>query len=846
MKRSILFLFLFLLCCLAFCPLAGAETSTVSELGELFFCKSISSDNANLSVYGDGEVNISFSKTAPKLSVNVDLKMSPFPNNAVRLVLTNHSSCQSLTVNYRYVDEDHMAVTKRERFTLGARGVPTEYYIYTEMADRIVDLTLEFSGAATGSITLGALNSYSLCEDYEDACGNINSFGYDRKSGQLRIRGSVRYDIMTDNRTAKVSLYAVRIGQGSVPYGAEPIATVPMSSYFDFRVKMPNDSRFYAYIVTVENQNGEILHSFLPRVPCSELEAPEDGFFKGAVTDANILATRADVGMTVVDADISEMLSAAGNGYMYALDGLYYYFDRSFVNKLDAEIKNGYENGMEVYIRLLAPDNAETGLPGLIGFSDMYTLRLYAMVDFLCDRYSNYSRGIVSGVIFGRGISDELPETMSFARYTERYAESLYAVHEAMAEAGRPMRLVLPVADGVGQDGNSLSHPFLVSLADRIAGRFGGGLDLTVMLCESSIIRPDNADMEKLWGTAEFLRQLHTRAPMISEAHLCFFEPKTATDREVLSATLSLGYYTAVSRDKVNGFVFSTAYCPDIGLAESLFELYRYIDTQLAEDYVGRLLYGFGIMEWKKLIPDYNDKREVLTVYRKTTSPHAPPFRFLGEAYLWDFSGIANDYGWSAADGCASLMMKRDLETNRALVASMIPVVENDFLSEIVYRFDTPGAYAAVDALSFDVRVDAPGGKYHVTVQICTDGSIAESQATCEAGVLSRIYVNTAGLIGEEGIDCIRIFTAPATERTSEYSLAVGSISAHSTTMSRTNLEELISGSRLTESILPSEEDKVGVSVGWIYVLALASFVGVATVFILSLRGEEEKKDESV
>lgn len=832
-----------LIFCFSFCLPIMAETSFAEELGEEFLCENMSSENALISVLDSGEILVSFGKVAPVLSGNTEVKSNAFPNNAIRIALTNRSSCQTLTVTYEYSDEKGNTVTEKARFSLGARGVATEYYIYTDMADRLTHIALEFSGVSTGSITVSTINTYSISQELEDACGKINSCVYDGKNTQVRIRGSIHYDIMTANRTARLSLYAVRMGQGAVPYGSKPIATAPMSSYFDFRVPVPDGSRFYAYIVAVEDENGNVIHSFSPRVPCSDTNnGGEAGFFKGALTDVDILAARADAGMKVVDVDISEMLSAAGNGYMYALDGLYYYFDRSYVTAIDAKIKKGYENGMEVYLRLIAPDNTDIGLPGLVGFSDMYTLRLYAITDFLCDRYSNSSRGYVSGIIFGKEAAAGLPETMSLKRYAERYAESLYAVHEAIAESGREVRLAVPISDGMGEGRNLISHVFLRSLVNHINGRFCGGIGFAVMIVESTVIRPDSTNMDMLWGSGDFLERLQSENPMIEDGYLCCWEPMDIRSTADLCTTMALGYYTAVNRKEVKGFLFSSAYFSNVGLAETLFDLYLYIDTQLAVDTLSRLLYSYGISEWEGLVPNYDEKRISHTVYRKTTSPKSAPFRFLGEAYLWDFAGLANDYGWSVGDGCESLMMKRDLETDRALVAEMTPSIENNFLSEMVYRFDTPGVFPGVDTVSFNVRVDAPSGRYHVTVQVRTENAMCEAQTTCEAGELTRIYVNTAGLVGEEGITCIRIFTSPATENAATYSLAVGSISAHSTTVNAVELEAAILGSRRAEVNFPSDE-KASMESGWIYVLSLAFFVGVAVVLILSLRADEERKD---
>ncbi len=848
-KRTLLFAFLFGICLLVFCPDSSAQVTYASVSGDRFLCREFSSDNVSLITGEDGTLDMSFRRIAPSLSADVEVGKREDSPNAIRIVLTNNSSCNSFVFTYAYLDDDGGVREKSEKIMLASRGVRTDYYVYTDVADRMTHVSLVFSGIGTGTIKIWSLDVFSLCEEPDTACGILSECLYDAGENCIRIRGSIRYDIVTRNRSAKLALYAVDFDRNDIPHGSEALVTVAMSSGFDFSIPVnSSEQRFKGYAVAVVDEEGRILYSFTPRVPCTIREdVPVSAFRKGIHTDIGILAASANVGLGVVDVDLKRLQSDVGNGYMYALSGKYYYFDRSYVSFLDRRVKAYYENDMEVYLRLIAPADSETGLPGILADSEERLMSLYAFADFLCSRYNTTSRGIVTGIVFGEAADRYGTRAYSLKEYTRIYADSLFVVHEAAGECA--VKLIVPLSDTLddGSRGRSAQYSprvFLSSLAKELNGRYAGNVAITVMLeCGEGAegTARGKVGFDNSGELSVFLNSLHNVYPVISDRFFCWWDSSAVADRTLLTATFVRGYYSIACQPKAEGFILSTASLSDVALMEELLEVAFYIDTQKTEEYGDAALKTLGQTDWIGRIPAYSLEKVQRIYCRESVAPMTPPFRFLGKAYFWDFAGIANDYGWSGGDGCDTFMMEKNEETNRALAATMVPSVSNDYKSELIYRFDRPKKLEGVDTFAFAIRIDAPAGYYSVTVQIVTSASVTQTEARLESGRLAVLYVDTSGLTGTEDIRCIRIFTAPANGSTEPYKLSVGSVSVLSTTLRDEALEEVVREQKQLDVYVTETQD-AGMNPAWIYVIVLTVFVSIILVVTLVFRSDDDKE----
>lgn len=826
----------------------SAENSYTMLSWDCFSGQYFSSQNANLSTDENGHLNISFKRTAPMLTVNVNSDIANVSQNAIRLCMTNNSACNSLLFTYQYLDEKGETQTVSEKIALGTRSLRGDYYIYTEVADRITNISMTFSGISSGSISIMSIDFVSIYNDKEDACGTMTACFYDRAKNAIEISGNVKYEIVTAHRKARLVLYAVDMDMNSLPYGSIPLASVPMSSHFDFSLsKTSIEERMKAYVVAVVSEGGELLYTFSPRVPTSDSgETEEERFFKGVHSDFGVLAARANAGLVIVDVDFARLASSnVGEGLLHAFGGQYFYFNRQYLSSIDAEIQKYYENGMSVALRFMSSATSETDFSPLLADSEETLLRLYAYTEFLCNRYSSSSRGVVSSIIFGTCADAVSSREGSMIKYTRFYADSLFAVSEAMISTNRNIQLIVPISDHLekGKEGDVFFSPrlFLTSLGKILQKRYVGGIHVKIMV-ESDALSGEGAlyeqlGFEQIQELSIFLRQSHDAYPTISEQYLYYWEPDDTGNREYLRASLLHGYYALACERDSYGFVLSTSCISDVSLVSELMSCLQFADTSLGQKNADSALAVLERSDWQELIVGHSEEKIQTVEYREISDVTTAPFRFLGESYLWDFSGMGNDYGWIAGDGCESVIMAKYEETNRALAAKMIPRAENNYESELIYCFDEARSFSAVDAVSFALCMDAPDGKYRVTIQICGKNVISESSLTLPAGKLSTVYVNTADLFIGEEIRCIRIFTTSVSGSPEEYTLLIGSISAHSTTQKSEVLEEQL---KATQGMDVYENRSQKIEPIWFYVIGFLAFISVMVIVALYFRNEEE------
>ena len=826
----------------------SAEFSKVEVEDERFFCQSFSSQNSTLSVDEMGRLNINFKRESPVVSINFDSPVVDKEHNAIRLTMENNSACNSFILMFQYRDARGREQITYEKLSIGARNACVDYYVYIDKrVESILNLSLLFSGPVSGTVYLSRIDPVSIYDSTEDDCGVISSCVYDAERDCVEISGTIDYEIVTANRNAKLVLYAVDLNAKTLPYGSLALQSVPMSSHFDFSLSgLSVDERLQAFIVAVVSSGGKILYSFSPRIPTTKFDLEtQEGFIKGVSSDFGVLSAKANVKLAVIEVDLAKMTTSVGDGYLYAAGGRYHYFDRQYVSWLDANVKKHYENGMEIALRLVSSRRSDTGLSQLLVASEEECLGLYAYTAFLCSRYDSGSRGVVSKIIVGDCIDENVPEHVSAAQYAHLYVNSLVAIHEGAASVGREIRLLVPISDALdlGRSENAHASPRLLldSIGRVLEKRCVGCIRVTVMLESDAVSNTNGVEktsgFENIWDFTSFLKHISAQYSTIFDRYLYYWEPSAEVNDELLKASLLHGYYTLACEKSCYGFILSTDSLCRLSLVSEMLENFRSVDTVLGQSNDDAALAVLGKTDWNELILGYAEEKVHTTKCRETLDAMVAPFGILGSCFLWDFSDMGNSYGWSAGDGCRTVVMERHEETNRALAAHMTPLHENDYHSELVYRFEENRLLPSVDAVSFDIRIDGPNEDYRVVIQLSNETEISQTEATLASGRLCSLYVNSAELFASEGVQCVRIFVIPTSDSTEEYTLLIGSISAHSTTQDSKQLESLLSAN--SDTAEEESDDKVKQPV-WIYVGVFFAVVGVIIIMMLRFRNDEE------
>ena len=839
-KRRLLLCLIVLLFGSLFLVKPTADSFRDTDFWNGFSVEDFTEENVTLLNDEDGSLKMIFSRISPTLSLKVLPDTFSNAHNAIRLVLTNTSACNSLFFTYWYTDEAGETQSRTEKLSLASRGVLSDYYIYTDVVGQITRISLSFSGVASGSVLVKLVEGLCIYEASENSFAVLDSCTYDHARGCIEIIGNVKYEFVTKYRKARLVLYALSMETQNLPYGEIPLASIPMSSHFDFSLSdVSFEERMKGYVVAIVGEDGEILHTLKPRIPASKNEVSfENGFFKGIHSEFGLSAARANVKLAVVDVALSQLVSdKPGEGQLYALGGRIFYFNRQYISFLDDQVRKNYQNGMCVFLRL---ESREASQMLVCSSEDVFCL--YAYAEFLCNRYSSSARGIVSGLIYGDCADAADLTGINLKEYTRLYADALFALSEAAASSSQEIQLIIPISEGFENGKGQLSpRVFLVSLGNALQTRYFENIRVGIMVEGDSLSGEGGQNgrlgIENVDEISAFLKRLNNVYSVFFEEYLYYWNPPESVDIEFLKASLLHGYYALACESQARGFVLSTEAIHDPVLAEELISVFRLADTKQGEKNSILALGKLRVEDWGDLIEGYAREKIPWIDYRESTDVTTPPFGFLGECYLWDFSQMGNNYGWSTGDGCESLTMEKNQETNRALAIKMKPLSENGYSSELIYHFDSERTFDEADAFSFEFCVDDSVGKYQITVQICSDTAVSEATFLLSANELSKIYVNTSGMFKGEEARCIRIFTTPLDNRSDEYKLLIGSISAHSTTQSSERLEEVVKPQQ--ELYIQNEIDKT-IDPFWVYAIVLISLVSVILIVTLGVKGEDE------
>jgi len=202
------------------------------------------------------------------------------------------------------------------------------------------------------------------------------------------------------------------------------------------------------------------------------------------------------------------LYSIADGGIKYNRDGISYFFDKAYVENLDARIKAANDLGMRVYLKTvialpsLSSSAPTVDLQMVPDISDAEAARnLDAFYAFLAERYSG-EVGQVSDYIIGNDANvikawtiKEFPEA---EKYEQMYAAWLRTAHIALTSVDSNARVYVPVSNAwkgtnIGAVG---AKSFLLNLAEdtKLSGNYnwsialnlGEGEDLPLLLSPDS------------------------------------------------------------------------------------------------------------------------------------------------------------------------------------------------------------------------------------------------------------------------------------------------------------------------------------------------------------------------
>ena len=420
-----------------------------------------SADNAMILTRLDEEGN------APHIQGNISVadRASLMEYNAVRIVLENNSTCESVRLDYSS-DEDALSENVRSASSvINRNGAESSYLLYITPDANLDLIKLTFPGSWDGEISVKAISLVTVDDGFTiNQANEIGTVSRCELSGDkqfITVKGTIPADTAAKYIGCRLNLYEMP-SYDDVSNLAEmrPVMAIDISTRFEF--KLPARGReikslTYKYAVALEC-DGEIILVDNPNYvtnPASmviaeaskQLKKSIKGFYDIGVSGA----FEAGNSHIVIDVACEQFLipreKVTGTGKLHVRGGYYYYFNSEYIKYLDERIKMYSLSGTEVLLRLISTDRLENESITYFNtdYAASYALntsseasinQLCAIVDYLSVRYSGAKdSGKISGFIVGTKVdqfyvyNNAGALTDDLTAYVKSYADALRIVY---------------------------------------------------------------------------------------------------------------------------------------------------------------------------------------------------------------------------------------------------------------------------------------------------------------------------------------------------------------------------------------------------------------------------------
>ena len=718
---------------------------------------------------------------------------------------------------------------------------------------------------------------------------------YQADSKTVAISGTVNHDVMVTHADHTIAVYQVDPGQtleeSLRQTQSQALATTAIAVKFQFSFQAESISqRFARYAVVLLSPTGEILLTDEPQYAAvestlSDFSGDKSGM-KGIRTGMLSIGGGLNAGSAIVEVSLDRLLSQTSSGYLYHIGDSYRYFDKSYVDFLDASVRTYSASGCRVYLQFLFSElsSNEEQTASADASSDFYSeetmLLISSFVEFLVSRYDSYQNGRICGLIVGEAIDRIYAErylAYDVFAYAESYAFLLTVVANSAWVYQSDLDIVLPFSDqncyqsqeNARRDEGSASallESILRILEDRLSVEFPCSTLIESQATAQSIMKPFAKDTKASKNTAahttigvenmeiysEYLSRLSDRFAHAPNHFMLVWEVPHDCGGNVLASAYAYSFYRLLSEEKLSAFIVSFSESEKIGRT-SVFDIekiIRYIDTEKSFAVTDNLLTYFHAERWQDIL-----SVPALSDWSIRHFERADPFDLTSLAIKGSFSYAefpkGNISGWYAGAFCGEIKSDYSKDGQRILRASLQTknTVEH---ADVLHLYEYTENYAYTPYLSFDLCVFDGG---NTTDRLCeVIVTLGNEQRTVVAeyivSVNQRTCVNLdiGSYVTDGTVDYIKIGTRMLSAEPSSYTMALYDVVGYSTVYSSDELNTLIEEerARIRNQEDPSEDGSGVGSLTWIIfgVLLAVSAVG-GGLFLFFKKSEEKPRDDT-
>lgn len=611
---------------------------------------------------------------------------------------------------------------------------------------------------------------------------------FDSTNYSINLGGTVTHDALIKYRDHVIEIYAVPLGESVEKIVFDPntsaIAETPIAVRFQFSKKITSIAeKYYSYCVVLRSQEGERILATDPRYAevASSFEFDKDSRsgYKGIETERISSASNAGAGRVVIPIFLNKLISGSSSGYVYQTYAENIYFEKSYIEELDARARTATASGAQVYFRILVD-----GIGGGISIRydenltdvryympDVYdekTLtRVEATVSFLIERYENIQSGIVDGMIVGSRVDDaefNYIETKDATQYLDTYA--LYAM--VIANSARKIRsdidIVIPFSDVNIFDGNTANSTIELLIA-KFDHALSSGLNFSVMI-EGSISPVSLKDGK--FSLLETKEQLYTQNIKLFDEYLnrlakdfksaprsfsFAWRVPSGLNANELSGAYAYSYLKLSQCENISSFIVSFSDVESNGKDNSfnaMKNIFEYIDTPKRDNVISNVLEMFGKNSWQEVLGGTEPQVPVLRNDLNVPVLNSIPNGFKGEFAYFDFSKSVALNNWYKGVSCGYLRLDHT-GFGTALRADMTASDAHEY-SELLCLYDYPESFKYTPYLAFRFKIDSADAENSLFEIVISGGQGAErlsASQTVISGGEALLVLDLSGYANE-------------------------------------------------------------------------------------------------
>ena len=725
---------------------------------------------------------------------------------------------------------------------------------------------------------------------------------YQQELDAVVIQGTVDHDVMVTHHEYSLEVYRIAPGDTFdamiTRENAKPIASTSISVKFEFSISVDTSlDRFSRYAIALLSPAGERILAAQPQyaevASTYAFDASDRRAFKGIVSSDASVCGDLGAGTTILAVDLEQIWSDTPDGYLYPVEQEYRYFDKSYVDDLDARVRSSSATGARVYLQFVLPatgsamalaNGAEAGatydMPNVYSAETLASLN--AVFEFLAERYDSYQSGLIGGVVIGRSI--DLYQMnwnggCSLEQYAEQYAYYVTVVAGSMRAYRPELDLVIPFShmDSYSQEFSSeqgyapsaLLEAILLRLDQGCADGFACGTMIesdriplglrNETLSELSWQEPATGEgaltVETLKAYSEYLSGLTATYQSAPTHYMYRWMLPVGLSGNALACAYAYTYYRLHGDARLASFLLSFEAVEAAGgdVRADLNRILRYIDTKESFSVTERLLPYFGVQNWQEIVGELSTESLAgRSVYRASTDVASTDWA--GSFAYFDFSD-GNIRDWVGGVGCAQLKSDYDSEGVRMLRTSMKPDAGTQY-AELLYLYEYPENTVYTPFLELELLL-SEGSKdsqalYELVVTFGNQDSVVTAEYIVRSGEKTKLLLDMSEYAADHMVTYLKLSTRVLDGEEKSYSLDLYSEKGHSTVYGSEQLNELIQAERLRIRNQSEQEDQDGNKsnpTGIIFCVLLIITVIGAGVYMLIRKNDgmpRKKSEESI